>query len=217
VLLLCAGPVTAVQAADQTTAMRSGWQVGAGVGQSGIHVPGGFQFVDPSDTWSMVPSSDSVNAVGYQLFVGYRFSGNFALEGSYLDGGSMGWTYTAPAPPPIPTEFISLHNHPYAGALSAMGIVPLSRRFSLFARAGWARWWNDAELDVTQEPTKLKLTGSEKSGGFIWGGGASVLVAGSLLRVEYQQMSPATHLFAGLRGSVDARWRLISLSLVYML
>jgi hypothetical protein len=81
VLLLCASSVAVAQAADQTTAMHSGWQLGAGVGQSDMHVPEGFLYQDSNSAWQTVPGSDSLQGVGYKLFVGYRFNGYFAIEG----------------------------------------------------------------------------------------------------------------------------------------
>jgi hypothetical protein len=132
----------------------------------------------------------------------------------------MHWTYNVPGNVPKYDYVMSLDGHPHVGALTAMGILPLSRRFSLFARAGAAHWSNDVTLDINEFNLgyEQKATATKDSNNFIWGGGASVYVVGVLLRAEYEQMRPTAALFDGYgRGSVDGRWRLITLSAVVLL
>jgi hypothetical protein len=213
-VLVCAGPVLGAQAADQTTALHSGWQFGAGIGQSTVQVPGGsFIQYGNGGPITEIPGSDDLHAFGYKLFAGYRFGRYFAIEGAYEDGGSLGWSYVLPTNPPVkPPPTLSFNADPHIGALTAMGVLPVAAGFSLFARAGAAYWWYDAELDL---PAGGRATYDENSHTLIWGAGASLFVDGALMRVEYEQMRP--HLTAFGAGSPDGRWRLVSLAVVWML
>ena len=190
VLLLCAAgiPFTA-HAADETTAMHSGLQIGGGLGQSNLNlsVPG-------------TPGSSSLDGFAYTVFAGYRIVRYAAVEASYLDSGSVSKFNAAG----------SFKTEPHLVTVTGLGILPFNEMFSLYARAGLAHLWYDADFNF---PELGSFRFSEKSNEPIWGGGASMFIDGGLLRLEYEQ----TKTSANLDGqTLDARLRVISLSVAWM-
>jgi hypothetical protein len=117
-LILCAGASFTAHAVDQTTAFDPGLQFGIGAGQSNWHIPD-------------LPGSNDLHAVGFQAFLGYRLVPFLAVETSYLDGGSLSRSI-----PVTQGESISISTHPHLVTATALGILPLSQDYSLFARAG---------------------------------------------------------------------------------
>ena len=67
----------------------------------------------------------------YKGFGGYQFSRNFALEGSYFDLGKFGFPAPAAAPGVLDG---GLRVRGYG--VDAVGLLPLSERFSAFAKLG---------------------------------------------------------------------------------
>jgi len=67
----------------------------------------------------------------YKGFGGYQFSGNFAVEGSYFDLGK--YSFSAPTAPPGVLDG-SLRVRGYG--VDAVGLLPLTERFSAFAKLG---------------------------------------------------------------------------------
>ncbi len=190
-LLLCtaATPFTA-RAADESTPTYSGFQFGVGLGQGNLHL-------SVPDT----PGSSDLNSVAYTVFAGYRINRYAAAEASYLDSGSVSLANAAG----------SFNTHPHIVTATGLGVLPLNDAVSLFARAGLAHWWYDANFYF---PALGRVSFSEKPNELIWGGGASVFVEGALLRLEYAQTKTSPS-FEG--QTLDARLRVISLSVVWML
>ena len=76
-------------------------------------------------------SSCDGDADAYEAFGGYQFNSFFALEASHIEyGGLVASPYFG----------IGWHSDGDATAVTAKGVVPLSERFSLFGKAGLARW-----------------------------------------------------------------------------
>jgi OOP family OmpA-OmpF porin len=123
----------------------AGFYVGAGIGDFGIDV-GGF---DGSDT-------------GFKLLGGYQFIKYFAVEGEYIDGGTV--------------EDSGLEVDVSGWNLSGVGILPISGTFSLFAKLGMIFW--DAESSGI---------GDDSGEDFSWGVGAGYDFTDQFgARLEYQ-------------------------------
>ena len=119
-----------------TSAMAddSGWYVGGNVGKSMTKID------DAQTTSSLLGAGfttvsivDKNRDTGYKLFGGYQFNKNFSLEGGYFNLGKFG--------------FVSTTAMPSAGTLSgnirlqglnldAVGILPITEKFSVFGRLG---------------------------------------------------------------------------------
>ncbi len=110
----------------------SDWYGGVGVGRSkakidDARITSGLQGVGLATT-SIV---DDNRDFGYKLFAGYRFNQYFALEGGYFNLGQFGFVSTT-NPAGTLTGKIKLQGF----NLDAVGILPLSERFSAFGRVG---------------------------------------------------------------------------------
>lgn len=69
--------------------------------------------------------------LGFKLFGGYQFNRHFALEGGYFDLGQFGFTADTQPPGSLSGEA------KFKGVnLDALGILPLTEKFSAFGRAG---------------------------------------------------------------------------------
>lgn len=97
----------------------SGFYAGGGAGRSSVDV-GAYD--DEDSTFS--------------LFGGYQFTANFALEGGYLDLGEIESGANG-----ANLDADSFH-------LVAVGMLPLSDAFALYAKAGVHRWNAETALPV---------------------------------------------------------------------
>lgn len=80
---------------------------------------------------SAVTSKDERD-LAYKLFGGYQFNRNFALEGSYFDLGQFKYTSTTTGP----AGTLNGNMKREGVALDAVGILPISDKFSAFGRLG---------------------------------------------------------------------------------
>jgi len=78
-----------------------------------------------------VSITDNNSDTGYKLFGGYQINKNFALEGGYFNLGKFGYTATVPAPGTLSGN-IKLQGL----NLDAVGILPITEKFSAFGRLG---------------------------------------------------------------------------------
>jgi len=89
--------------------------------------------------------------IGYQITFGYRFNRYFAAEFGLVHLGSLETTARAELDPGegfIPTS-VSLTYSAGGPLFSAVGILPLSEKFELFARAGYLFTSSERELGLT--------------------------------------------------------------------
>jgi OOP family OmpA-OmpF porin len=113
-------------------AADSGWYGGLGIGQSRANIAderiraellgGGL---------TMTSIDDDDRDIGYKAFGGFKFNRNFALEAGYFNLGEFGFTATT-SPAGTLTGNIKLSGF----NLDALGILPLSEKFSAFGRIG---------------------------------------------------------------------------------
>lgn len=112
----------------------SGWYAGGNVGQSRAKIDDaritsnllGAGFTTASIT-------DDNRDTGYKIFGGYQFNRNIALEGGYFDLGKFGFTSTTAAP----SAGTLSGNIKLRGLnLDAVGMLPITDKFSAFGRVG---------------------------------------------------------------------------------
>ncbi len=122
----------AVMISPFAVADDSGWLGGFSVGRTGAKIDDeritaqltGSGFT----TTSMV---DDKRGLGYKIFGGYKFNPNFALEGGYFDLGKFGFTATT-----MPVGTLNGSIKIRGINLDAVGILPITEKFSAFGRLG---------------------------------------------------------------------------------
>ena len=190
-LLLCSTVTPfATSVADENASLHSGLQFGMGAG-------GGESRLTTPDA----PGSIDLGGFAYTFFAGYRFDRWAAVEASYLDGGMV----------KKENAVALFKTEPHIAAATGMGILPITDDFSLFARAGIAHWWYDAEF---ASAGFAPLSFSEKSNELIWGAGTSMFFDRAMLRLEYGQTKTSPDLDG---TTFDLRLRVLTLSAVWML
>src|SRR5450830_1849591 len=122
----------AVIANPLAVADDSGWYGGFNVGQSRANIDdaritggllgGGF---------TTTSINDDDRDTGYKLFGGYKLNKNFAVEGGYFDLGKFGFTATT-----VPAGTLSGNIKLRGLNLDAVGILPITEKFSVFGRVG---------------------------------------------------------------------------------
>ena len=122
----------AVLASPYAVADDTGWYVGANVGQSKAKID------DERITSNLLGAGFATSSItdddrdtGYKLFGGYQFNKNFALEGGYFDLGKFGYTATT-----VPAGTLNGNIKLNGLNLDAVGILPITERFSAFGRVG---------------------------------------------------------------------------------
>ena len=110
----------------------AGWYGGISAGRSKAKID------DPGITRSLSANgfgttsiADDDRSNSYKLFGGYQFNRNFAVEGGYFDLGKFGYTATTNPPGTLRGD-IRLKGL----NLDAVGILPITDKFSAFGRVG---------------------------------------------------------------------------------
>lgn len=109
-----------------------GWYGGANVGQSRATID------DQRITGGLLSGGFATNSIidrerdtGYKIFGGYQFNRNFAVEGGYFDLGKFGFTANT-----TPAGTLDGNIRLRGLNLDLVGILPITEKFSAFARAG---------------------------------------------------------------------------------
>jgi len=116
-------------------AQAPGWYVGGNIGRSKATVDN-QRIADTLTYGGLITTSihDDDHDTGYKVFGGYQFNRFFALEGGYFNLGKMDFTaYTLPGGTlngSLKTQGLNL---------DLVGILPITPKFSAFARAGVTR------------------------------------------------------------------------------
>lgn len=110
----------------------AGWYGGASIGQSratidDARITSGLL----GDGFSTTLITNEDRDLGYKIFGGYQFNKNFALEGGYFDLGKFGFTATT-----VPAGTLSGNIKLRGINLDAVGILPITEKFSVFGRVG---------------------------------------------------------------------------------
>jgi OOP family OmpA-OmpF porin len=197
--LALAGMMPAAQAG------QPGFYVGGLYGQSKKQIDiGGFDtyattqvFPSPNvqlTVESMTSTLDDSDS-GFGFVGGYRFNSHLAVEGGYLDLGSVKYRANARGNiTGIPTDAVLNADSETSGfVVSALGVWPLSYRWEVYGRAGAMFSSNDFRAfydDVEQNPRRAEF--SENDVDFVAGFGTSYNVLEIYdLRLEFQRIFDA--------------------------
>jgi OOP family OmpA-OmpF porin len=163
---------------------------------------------------SLTDSLDTKDSA-FGFFAGYRFNSYFAVEGGYMDLGSVKYR----AKPRgnitgVPTDATLNFDSSTAGLnLSALGIWPLSYRWEVYGRAGALFSSNDFSIyynDVEQDPRRDQFSNSDVD--FYAGIGTSFNFLEIYdVRLEYQHI-----LDAGDKNTDEADANVISIGITVM-
>jgi opacity protein-like surface antigen len=141
-----------------------------------------FTFADPRVSETV----DDTNTA-HKFFAGYQFGRYLAAELSYTDFGSFKYNYELPRP--LGTEFVDYRASSWA--ISAVGTLPVSGRFSLLGRLGLTS--NLAERSVLHgDPFAVAATipfrqEKKRRSDVLWGiGGQFDLTPAVGFRLEYE-------------------------------
>ncbi len=115
-----------------TAAQDVGWYGGANIGRSAARID------DTRITSGLAAGglstsfiADRDRSTGFKLYGGYQFNRNFALEGGYFDLGKFGYTANT-----IPSGTLDGNIKLKGFNLDAVGILPITDRFSALGRVG---------------------------------------------------------------------------------
>jgi OOP family OmpA-OmpF porin len=185
---------------------QSAWYIGASIGQSVIdaasnEVEQGF-LVD--DAFVATGTTLDKTDTGGKAYLGRRFNRYLAAEAGYVDLGKASFNTTiigapsgtTPAPP------FSIHATATAKGLFLSGLahLPVTDRFSFFAKAGLLRW--EAKFTEQIEGTGItRVRRSERSTDALYGLGLQMqftqLVGG---RVEWERFKDVGQGIGGREG-----------------
>ncbi|OOG54710.1 outer membrane beta-barrel protein [Polaromonas sp. C04] len=146
---------------------------------TGLYLGGSVSFSHASDLGSKIDpslasqgynsssSADSWNTNG-SLRLGYQFTPNFALEGTYDNVGNMGVQSALSSP----ADTASGNWKSYGLGLHALGIVPIDPQWSVYGRLGVEQWHTSLNLNSNVGgPTSL--SNSDNSTSLALGAGVS--------------------------------------------
>ena len=122
----------AVFASPFAMADGQGWYGGINIGQSRAKIDDA-RIVSSLLAGGLTTTSinDDNRDTGYKLYGGYRINRNFAVEGGYFNLGKFGFTATT-----VPAGTLTGNIKLQGVNLDAVGILPITERFSAFARVG---------------------------------------------------------------------------------
>jgi OOP family OmpA-OmpF porin len=196
----------AIAATPFAMAQEAGWYAGANVGQSrakidDARITGGLQASGLATT----SINDDDRSTGYKLYGGYQINRNFALEGGYFDLGKFGFTAnTAPA------GTLSGNTRMRGLNLDLVGILPITEKFSAFARAGMTYAEAKDSFSGTGAVNVLNPNPSKREANYKLGLGVQYELTQALAmrgEVERYRINDAV----GNRGDIN----LVSVGLVY--
>ena len=168
VMMLGVGPVAA----------KNGFYVGAGLGQTTLKI---------NDLDLDLESFDyKADDVSYKIFVGYRFMGFFAVEGSYVDFGSLSDSMdTVEGPVSVRTDLKGFD-------ACALGMIPLGIA-DVFIKGGFVSW----DADIRAAVRDIVQLDTDSGTDMVYGIGAQVRFGGIAVRgeVEFFDIKDADDLY----------------------
>lgn len=156
-LVLAAAPASA----------KNGVYVGASVGQTTLKIDNLDLDLDSFDY-----KADSTTT---KIIVGYRFMGFLAVEGSYIDFGSLSDSATIGGDP------VSLSTDLTGYDVCAMGMLPLGIA-DLFVKGGFVSW----DADIRAAIDEIIEHDSDSGTDMVFGLGAQVRFKGLAVRAELE-------------------------------
>ena len=168
VVLLGAGPAAA----------KNGIYVGGSLGQTTLKI---------NDLDLDLESFDyNADDTSYKIFVGYRFMGFFAVEGSFVDFGSLSDSMdTAEGPVSVRTDLTGFDAF-------AMGMIPLGIA-DVFVKGGFVSW----DADIRAAVRDIVELDADSGTDMVYGLGAQVRFGGIAVRgeVEFFDIKDADDLY----------------------
>jgi hypothetical protein len=156
----------------------------------------GFDAMQPSTRFDKKGS-------GYSFVAGYRLLPNLAFEGGYLDLGEVKYRNTSEGFDLLDqvngTWSQNIDSSVSGIAVSALGVLPVSYRWELYARAGALFTTNDLDVYIADNVTGSdRLSDSESNVSLLAGVGASFVFAEIYsARLEFQRIFDAGHEITG--------------------
>jgi hypothetical protein len=157
-----------------------------------LSIYNGFDF-QPQSTTASLDSKDSA----YGFVVGWRLTEHIALEGGYLDLGDVAYHDRSDGvflTPPVEAASLAqnIESSTSGIALSALGILPLSYRWEVYARGGVLISNNTASLFITDGSGSQKFRASKSGADLLAAVGVSFsLVEIYSVRLEYGRVFDA--------------------------
>lgn len=150
--------VSSAQAAD------TGFYVGGSLGQSKVSDFSGSDIDAELATLGLTSSTSTDDTdTGWKAFAGYRIMKYLAVEGAYTNFGEATATSIITAPG---AGVVNSKIEAESWTVSALGILPLGDKFSLFARLGVNLW--DIDVSATGTGTGGTASASDSDDGTDW-------------------------------------------------
>jgi OOP family OmpA-OmpF porin len=154
-------------------------------------VYGAFGFTPQSSSASLDPKDNS-----YGFVVGWRLTEHIALEGGYMDLGTVAYkdrsTGLFANTPPPENWAQNIETSTSGIALSALGILPLTYRWEMYARGGVLIANSEESVFITDGANSQKLRATQSSFDLFAGVGASFSLAEIYnIRLEYGRVFDA--------------------------
>lgn len=162
------------------------WYVGGAVGQSEASIGTGARNDQLFELgFDNASTSSDDKATAFRAFGGYRFNRYFAAELGYVDLGRYELRSTV-----APAGTLDSSMRIRGADLSALGLLPIGDRFTLFGRVGVLGARTQSSFSSTGSVRLLGDSGneSERSSGVLYGAGVMADVASNLaVRIEYTE------------------------------
>lgn len=211
-----------VAAADDAVAAERGLYVGGHVGQASKDAPRSFYELFNSDiqTFAFFTPTEQTTSfddtdTAFGIVVGYRLTPHLAIEGGYNKLGQV--TYRSRATGNFPLEAgttnVGIDTETTGFTVALLGVLPLSRDWELYARAGALFANNKLSIDIRSQGqqfipplgNRVAASATESSTEFHAGLGLGRRVFEAYdLRLEYQRVFDAGVENSGGKGDLDA-------------
>ena len=176
-LLLCLG----FGLANAAEATQPGWYLVSSAGEASasasqsemdenlvaIFASGGAEVVDSTST---LDDADT----GFGLAGGYQINDHFAVEFAYVDLGSVDYQATSTLTNGTDTAVAEtrLESSAHGPVVSALGILPIGERFSVFGRVGFSLLNAEGSARITLDGDSQRISQSSQKSDPVFGIGA---------------------------------------------
>jgi hypothetical protein len=209
-----------VAAAQDAVAAERGFYVGGYGGQSSKEAERDFYelfnddiqfitFFEPTQETTSFDDSDTA----FGLIIGYRLTPHFAIEGGYAQLGQVAYKSRSSGnfPQEEGREDIGITTEITGYTVAALGVLPLSRNWELYARAGALFADNKITIRVTAEgqrflPPLGSFSAADSRGSTNVHAGLGIsrrFLDAYDLRLEYQRAFDVGHGGTGGKGDLD--------------